>query len=92
MTISYYKAAATGGSIITALGIAGGILLGLGLSAYSGHTWQIITGSSLLGTAGVSAVAFSCYMLIPRSETQILKAFSKSEKSHNTVHQVPMEV
>lgn len=74
MTIPYNQTAALGAGIISVLGIAGGIFLGLGVTA-QGHTWQLITGSSLLGIGVVSALAFSCYMLIPRSGYQIAKAF-----------------
>lgn len=40
MTVSYNTTVGVGAAVISAIGIAGGALLGLGLSAAYGHTWQ----------------------------------------------------
>jgi hypothetical protein len=61
MTVSYYKIAGLG-IFMTGLAVTGAALLGLGLAGpqvepWAGHTWQLITGGTLLGVGILAAPA-----------------------------------
>lgn len=66
MAISYNKALVGAGSLI-GMALAGGVLLGLGMAGshlgiWGGHTWQIATGSGMLGIGVIGGVTTLIYL------------------------------